>query len=82
MRHQLTFDCEGATLAASLDEAPGTTGLLIVSGGNEIRSGAHRGMALLAQRVAAELVARALGRAKGITRALARDVLLSLARRS
>ncbi|MCW5647053.1 MAG: hydrolase 1, exosortase A system-associated [Sphingopyxis sp.] len=52
MRHQLTFRCEGATLAATLDDAPGTTGLLIVSGGNEIRSGAHRGMALLAQRIA------------------------------
>ncbi|QCB54092.1 hydrolase 1, exosortase A system-associated [Sphingopyxis sp. PAMC25046] len=53
MRHQLSFDCEGAALAASFDEAPGGTGLLIVSGGNEIRSGAHRGMAMLAQRVAA-----------------------------
>ena len=52
MRHQLTFACEGATLAATLDEAPGTTGLLIVSGGNEIRSGAHRGMATLAQTIA------------------------------
>jgi exosortase A-associated hydrolase 1 len=52
MRHQLTFACEGAMLAATLDEAPGTTGLLIVSGGNEVRSGAHRGMAMLAQRVA------------------------------
>lgn len=52
MRHQLTFPCEGAMLAATLDEAPGTTGLLIVSGGNEIRSGAHRGMATLAQRIA------------------------------
>jgi exosortase A-associated hydrolase 1 len=53
MRRQLSFDCEGAALAATLDEAPGSTGLLIVSGGNEIRSGAHRGMAMLAQRVAA-----------------------------
>lgn len=53
MRHQLNFDCEGAALAASLDDVAGTTGLLIVSGGNEIRSGAHRGMAMLAQRVAA-----------------------------
>lgn len=52
MRHQLSFPCEGATLAATLDDAPGTTGLLIVSGGNEIRSGAHRGMAMLAQRIA------------------------------
>ncbi|MBN8843473.1 MAG: hydrolase 1, exosortase A system-associated [Sphingomonadales bacterium] len=53
MRHQLTFDCDGAALAATLDDAPGTTGLLIVSGGNEVRSGAHRGMAMLAQRIAA-----------------------------
>lgn len=52
MRRQLTFTCEGAALAASLDEAAGETGLLIVSGGNEIRSGAHRGMATLAQRIA------------------------------
>jgi exosortase A-associated hydrolase 1 len=54
MRHQLSFDCEGAVLAASLDEAAGSTGLLIVSGGNEVRSGAHRGMAMLASRIAAE----------------------------
>lgn len=53
MRRQLSFACEGAALAASLDAAAGTTGLLIVSGGNEIRSGAHRGMATLAARVAA-----------------------------
>ena len=52
MRHQLSFTCEGAALAASLDDAAGTTGLLIVSGGNEIRSGAHRGMATLAARIA------------------------------
>ena len=53
MRRLIGFACEGETLAATLDEAPGTTGLLIVSGGNEIRSGAHRGMAMLAQRLAA-----------------------------
>src|SRR3546814_3934475 len=53
MRHHLTFACEGAALAATLDEAPGTTGLLIVSGGNEIRSAAHLGMAMLSQRIAA-----------------------------
>lgn len=52
MRHHLSFACEGAALAASLDAAPGTTGLLIVSGGNEVRSGAHRGMAMLARRIA------------------------------
>lgn len=52
MRSALTFHCEGALLAGTLDAAPGTTGLLIVSGGNEIRSGAHRGMAELASRIA------------------------------
>ena len=52
MRRQLSFACDGAALAATLDDTPGSTGLLIVSGGNEIRSGAHRGMAMLAQRVA------------------------------
>lgn len=51
----IAFPCSGETLFGTLDEAPGTTGLLIVSGGNEIRIGAHRGMALLAQRVAAGL---------------------------
>lgn len=53
MRRLLSFACEGATLAATLDEAPGNTGLLIVSGGNEIRIGAHRGMAKLAGDIAA-----------------------------
>ncbi|WP_033073700.1 hydrolase 1, exosortase A system-associated [Sphingopyxis sp. MWB1] len=53
MRRHLTFACEGAELAGTLDAAAGATGLLILSGGNEIRSGAHRGMAMLAARVAA-----------------------------
>lgn len=53
MRRTLNFAVEGKTCAASLDEAAGTHGLLIVSGGNEIRSGAHRGMARLAAAVAA-----------------------------
>ena len=53
MRRVMCFPCAGDTLFATLDEAPGKTGLLIVSGGNEIRIGAHRGMALLAQRLAA-----------------------------
>lgn len=52
MRRLIEFPCAGETLVGTLDEAPGTTGLLIVSGGNEIRVGAHRGMALLAQRLA------------------------------
>lgn len=53
MRRWLNFDVEGATCAATLDEADGRHGLLIVSGGNEVRSGAHRGMARLAAAVAA-----------------------------
>lgn len=53
MRRLIAFPCAGATLAGTVDEGAGTTGLLIVSGGNEIRVGAHRGMALLAADVAA-----------------------------
>ncbi len=52
MRRALSFPCEGATLVGTLDDAPGQAGLLIVSGGNEIRSGAHRGMAELAATIA------------------------------
>ena len=52
MRRLIEFACAGETLLGTLDAAPGTTGLLIVSGGNEIRVGAHRGMALLAARLA------------------------------
>lgn len=53
MRSLIAFACAGETLIGTLDAAPGTSGLLIVSGGNEIRCGAHRGMALLAQAMAA-----------------------------
>lgn len=53
MRSLIAFPCAGETLIGTLDAAPGTTGLLIVSGGNEIRCGAHRGLALLAQAAAA-----------------------------
>ncbi|WP_404333374.1 hydrolase 1, exosortase A system-associated [Sphingomonas sp. MMS12-HWE2-04] len=52
MRRLIAFPCAGETLVGTLDKAPGTTGLLIVSGGNEIRCGAHRGMAMLAARLA------------------------------
>ncbi|GAA0459700.1 MULTISPECIES: hydrolase 1, exosortase A system-associated [Sphingomonas] len=52
-RRLIEFPCAGERLAATLDAAPGSAGLLIVSGGNELRIGAHRGMALLAQRIAA-----------------------------
>jgi exosortase A-associated hydrolase 1 len=52
-RRVITFPCEGATLFGTIDDAAGGTGLLIVSGGNEIRIGAHRGMAWLAAEIAA-----------------------------
>lgn len=53
-RRHLTFSCEGSTLVGTLDDAPGTTGLLLVSGGNELRSGAFAGQAQLAARIAAQ----------------------------
>ena len=52
-RRPIQFVCEGAALAGTLDEAHGTTGLLLVSGGNEIRSGSWAGQAKLAARIAA-----------------------------
>lgn len=52
MRKHLIFLCEEQTLAGTLDHADGTTGLLIVSGGNEIRAGAFSGQAHLAAGIA------------------------------
>lgn len=52
MRRLITFACGGQTLFGTVDEAPSPVGLLIVSGGNEVRVGAHRGMARLAGDVA------------------------------
>ena len=52
MRTPLEFACGGDTLFGTLDTAPGQTGLLIASGGNEIRTGAWAGQAQLAARVA------------------------------
>lgn len=51
-RLHLTFECQETTLAGTLDTAPGTSGLLLVSGGNEVRSGAFSGQAQLAARIA------------------------------
>jgi exosortase A-associated hydrolase 1 len=48
-----TFACGSKALVGTLDTAPGGTGLLIVSGGNEIRSGAFGGQADMAARIAA-----------------------------
>jgi exosortase A-associated hydrolase 1 len=52
-RRHLTFVCEGEALVGTLDDAAGESGLLLVSGGNEIRSGAFSGQAQLAARIAA-----------------------------
>jgi len=52
-RRPIRIVCEGAALAGTLDEAHGTTGLLLVSGGNEIRSGSWAGQSQLAARIAA-----------------------------
>jgi pimeloyl-ACP methyl ester carboxylesterase len=53
MRRPLSFPCGAETLAGTLDPGEGSTGLLIVNGGTQIRIGAHRGMQALAARVAA-----------------------------
>ncbi|HSG53868.1 MAG TPA: hydrolase 1, exosortase A system-associated [Paracoccaceae bacterium] len=52
-RRHFTFPCAGETLVATLDEAPGKVGLLMITGGNETRAGAFCGQALLAARIAA-----------------------------
>lgn len=52
-RRHLIFTCGTDTLVGTLDEAKGTTGLLLVSGGSEIRSGAFAGQAQLAAQIAA-----------------------------
>ncbi|MEN7536356.1 hydrolase 1, exosortase A system-associated [Aurantiacibacter flavus] len=51
-RTHFTADCQGDTLACTLDEAASPVGLLIVSGGNETRAGAFAGQARLAARIA------------------------------
>lgn len=52
IRRLLPFSCEGETLVASLDEAIGETGVVVVPGGGQTRFGAHRGFALLGARLA------------------------------
>lgn len=87
MRRMILFPCAGDTLAGTLDEAPGSTGLLIVSGGNEIRIGAHRGMALLAARLAARGIPvfrfdrRGIGDSTGVNRGFdhSRDDIIAAA---
>lgn len=55
-RRPVTFACGPDTLSGMLDcgDAHGMTGLLMVSGGNEVRAGAFAGSAQLAARLAAE----------------------------
>ena len=50
-RRHILFACEGATCAGTLDKADGRTGLLIVTGGNEVRAGAWNGQAMFAAKI-------------------------------
>ncbi len=53
-RRHFTFECEGSHLLGTVDGGPdATSGLLLVTGGNELRSGAFSGQAQLAARLAA-----------------------------
>jgi len=52
MRRLLSFACAGVELAASLDEASGATGLLLVTGGSQTRIGSHRMYERLAKSLA------------------------------
>ncbi len=53
MRRLIAFTCQGEGLGASLDEASGTTAILIVTGGSQTRIGSHR----MFERLGAELAA-------------------------
>lgn len=52
-RVPLVFASGVTRLAGTLDAAPGASGVLLVSGGNEVRAGAFSGQAQLAARIAA-----------------------------
>lgn len=54
MRRLLSIDCGGDALGASLDEAAGATGLLMVTGGSQTRIGSHRMYERLATRLVGE----------------------------
>jgi len=54
-RRHVTFECEGSRLVGTIDgDAGATAGLLQVTGGNELRSGAFAGQAQLAASLAAQ----------------------------
>jgi len=75
-RAHIVFSCETAQLVATLDGADsgGDVGVLIVSGGNEIRCGAWGGQAALAARLAASRITvfrydrRGIGDSEGTNR--------------
>lgn len=52
MRRLTRFPCDPHMLSGSLDEAPGSVGLLCVTGGSQVRSGPHRMLHQLASFVA------------------------------
>ncbi|MDT9597767.1 hydrolase 1, exosortase A system-associated [Sphingosinicella rhizophila] len=52
MRRLLSFQCAGETLGASVDEAAGPLGVLMVTGGGQTRIGSHRMYERLAARLA------------------------------
>jgi exosortase A-associated hydrolase 1 len=52
MRRLLSFECEGAALGATLDEAAGATGILFAVGGTQTRIGSHRMFERLAGKLA------------------------------
>lgn len=53
MRRLLSFECEGELLAASLDEGLGEAGVLMATGGTQVRVGSHRMYEKLAKSFAA-----------------------------
>ena len=78
-RRHLTFLCEGDRLAATLDEGDKTSGLLLVTGGNEIRSGAFSGQAALAASLAEQgfpvfrFDRRGVGDSEGVNRGFRKE---------
>ncbi len=54
MRRIIHFICDNQQLAGTIDTGDSAVGMLLVSGGNEIRSGAHAGQAILAADIASK----------------------------